>query len=252
VRAVALSAVLWLVAPAAPLRAEGRPPPETAPAPDPSPVGAATGRNRAMGTGEPLDPQPFTREQRLLQAVREGDRATVERALALGVSVHARDDLGRSALLLAVRDAGSLELVRFLHERGARVDEPDAAGRTPLSFAAGKGRLEIARYLVEQGAEPDRADEQGRTPLFHAVFGGHGDLVGFLLAQGVRVDVRDRFRDTPLMAACAKGYGGIAERLLASGADPTLRDQEGRTARERAAPGTEACLRQDPVSASAP
>jgi ankyrin repeat protein len=67
-------------------------------------------------------------------------------------------------------------------------------------------------------------------------------MVAYLLAEGAAVDAANLFGDTPLILACAKGYDGIAALLLRHGADPAHRDQEGRTARERAAPGTEACL----------
>jgi hypothetical protein len=64
-----------------------------------------------LGIGEPRAPEPFTLEQRLLDAARRGDDATALRALEKGAPVGAKDDVGRSALLLAARDAGSLELV---------------------------------------------------------------------------------------------------------------------------------------------
>jgi uncharacterized protein len=63
----------------------------------------------------------------------------------------------------------------------------------------------------------------------------------FLLGAGADLNAADRFRDTPLMLACAKGYGGLATLLLQRGADPGLKDQEGRTARDRAAKGADAC-----------
>jgi hypothetical protein len=44
----------------------------------------------------------------------------------------------------------------------------------------------------------------------------------------------------------------MAELLLAHGADPSLRDQEGRTARDRAAPGTDPCLALETDSDPAP
>jgi len=211
-----------------------------------SPAGAQQ-PNRAMGTGEAPVPQPYTREQRFLEAARQGDRAVLERALELGVPVDAVDDLGRSALLLAARDAGELEIVRFLHERGAPLDEPHLGGRTALSFAAGAGRLEIVRYLLERGARLELADKQGRTPLFYAVLGNRLEAARALLAQGAEVDVRDRFRDTPLVMACAKGYAGMATLLLENGANPGVRDQEGRTLRERSAPGVEVCRGSGPT-----
>lgn len=205
------------------------------------PGGATGDRNLIMGTGEMREPQPFTREQRLLDAVRRDDRATVEAALDLGVPVDSADDLQRSALLLAARDAGDVELVRFLHERGGAIDRPDSSGRTPLSYAASAGRVELARYLVEQGAEVDRRDRRKRTPLYHAVVGNQPEMVAWLLDHGADVDVKDRFLDTPLIMACAKGEREVAQLLIERGADRSARNQDGRSAEDRAAQGMDIC-----------
>jgi hypothetical protein len=201
-----------------------------------------------LGIGEPRKPQPFTIDQRLLYAVSHDDRKMVERALQHGATVKAKDDIGRSTVLLAVLDAGDFDLVRWLHAKGAALDEPDLGGRTALSFAAAAGRLDIVRYLVQNGAAVDRADVQRRTPLFHAALDDRRDVVAFLLDRGANVNVHDQFGDTPLIVACAKGYGDMAAFLLERGADPTLKDQEGRTARERAAAGTAPCLAPPPKS----
>lgn len=214
----------------------------SAAAPAPAPVG----RNVIMGTGEPRDPQPFTIEQRLLDAVRRGDWAAIEKSLSLGATLDAKDDLGRSVVLLAVKDTGDLALVRWLLDEGAAPDEPDAGGRTALSFAAEAGMTDVATHLVEHGALPDRPDRAQRTPLFHAALGDHAAMVEFLLDRDADPNARDKFGDTPLIAACAKGHVATAEILLARGADPSLEDQEGRTAAERAAPGAEVCRRPAP------
>jgi len=222
---------------------------EKAPAPiaaTPTAAAAPAARNLAMGTGEAPLPEPFTPEQRLLDAARRGDRATLQRALERGVSIDAKDDLGRSALFLVVMDAHSLELARWLHSKGGKVDEQDVGGRTPLSFAAANGELEIVRFLVESGAAPDRGDVQKRTPLFHAALDNHREVVGFLLDRGADVNARDQFGDTPLIVACAKGHGSTAALLLQRGADPSLKDQEGRNARDRAAAGTTVCTETAP------
>ncbi|HEY8152744.1 MAG TPA: ankyrin repeat domain-containing protein [Myxococcota bacterium] len=192
--------------------------------------------------GEPLAPAPFTLEQRFLEAARQGDLATLEKALARGVPIQSRDDLGRNALLLAARDAGSLEVVRFLRAKGVAVDAPDLGGRAAISWAAGEGRIAIVRELAGAGAQIDRRDVDGRTPCFQAVLGDHREVVVFLLDAGADVNAADRFRDTPLMQACAKGFDAMAALLLQRGADPALKDQEGRTARDRAAKGADACL----------
>jgi len=220
------------------LAAEPADEPGGAEMPGPAPSGP---RNLIMGTGEAREPQPFTREQRLLDAARRGDRETVERALALGVPVDSADDLSRSALLLAARDAGDLDLVRYLHDQGGAIDRADAGGRTPLSFSASAGRLDLVRYFVAEGAEVDNPDGRGRTPLFHAVLGNQIETVRYLIEQGADVNVKDRFSDTPLMMACSKGYAEMAGLLIDHGADRSARDQEGRTAADRAAPSLEVC-----------
>lgn len=194
-----------------------------------------------MGTGEARAPEPFTREQRLLDAARRGDRATVERALELGVSIHSKDELGRSTVLLASYDANDLELVELLRSRGAVLDEPDVQGRAGLSYAAAEGRIEMVRYLLEHGAQADRADGLQRTPLFHAALGGHAEVIAVLLDRGADVNATDQFGDTPLIVACGKGNAAAAALLLARGADAKRKDQEGRTARERSAPGITPC-----------
>jgi ankyrin repeat protein len=223
-------------------------PPASPPTPVRAPAAAGAGeRNLIMGTGEPRKPEPFTVDQRLLDAVRRADRPTLERALERGATVRAKDDLGRSTVLLAVLDARDLDLVRWLHAKGAALDEPDVGGRTALSFAAEAGRLDIVRYLVEHGAVVDRRDVQQRTALFHAALGDHPDVVAFLLDRGADVNARDQFGDTPLIVACAKGNAATAALLLARGADPALKDQEGRTARERSAPEAGPCRGPGPT-----
>lgn len=194
-----------------------------------------------LGLGEPRQPEPFTIEQRLLDAVRRGDRPTVERALERGAPLAARDDIGRGVVLLAVLDAHDLALARWLHDRGAAVDEADNGGRTPLSYAAADGRADIVTWLLASGGTADRRDVQQRTPLFHAALGDHAEVIALLVARGADVDARDQWQDTPLIVACAKGNAAAAAFLLQHGADPALKDQEGRTARERAAPGTAPC-----------
>lgn len=217
-------------------RADPPPPPAT-PSPQASPPPHAA-QNLALGLGEPRKPEPFTIEQRLLDAVRRNDRPTIERALARSASLGARDDIGRGVVLLAVLDAQDLDLVRWLHGKGAALDEPDHGGRNALSYAAETGQTEVARYLLDHGTLVDRRDVQQRTPLFNAALGNHTEIVALLLERGADPNARDQFGDTPLIVACAKGSGTAASQLLAHGADPSLRDQEGRTAYERSAPGT--------------
>jgi ankyrin repeat protein len=180
------------------------------------------------------DPAPFTLKDRFFDAARRGDLRMLKLCVDKGVEAGAVDEVGRSALLMAVRDAGSLEAVQYLRGLGLDVNTADAQGRTALGDAAAQGRTELVDYLVREGADVHHKDAQGQTPLYNAVLGGGTDSVARLLQAKADVDVRDRYGDTPLMGACAKGHEDIARLLVEAGADTTVRDQEGRTAAQRA------------------
>jgi uncharacterized protein len=181
------------------------------------------------------DPTPFTLADRYFDAARRGDADMLKICLDKGIDPRIKDEIGRSGLLLAIRDGRSLEIAQLLHDRGVPVDEADAVGRTALHDAAGNGDTGAVRWLLEKGAKADRKDLQGRTPLHNAVMGGSRQITLMLLEAGVDANVRDNFQDTPLILACNKGVDEIAKVLMEKGADPLLKDQEGRTAAQRAA-----------------
>jgi len=58
-------------------------------------------------------------------------------------------------LLLAAQN-GHLDIVRFLVEAGAAIDQGNNNGSTPLWLAAQDGHLDIVRFLVEAGAATER------------------------------------------------------------------------------------------------
>ena len=117
------------------------PPSRASRAPDEPGTGRQRARHRRAARARALHPRaalPRRRPPRRPRDPRARPRARREPSTT-------KDDLGRTALLLAARDAGSLELVRFLHAKGAAVDEPDVGGRAALSYAAESGRLDIVR-----------------------------------------------------------------------------------------------------------
>src|SRR3546814_16006229 len=60
---------------------------------------------------------------------------------------------------------GNADIVALLLEHGARVDEENRDGRTPLMTAAIKGPLPAVRTLIDAGADVTRSDSTGRQPL---------------------------------------------------------------------------------------
>ena len=61
--------------------------------------------------------------------------------------------------------AARLEAVKFLYELGNDVNAVNSMGLTALMGAANRGSDDIIRFLVEKGARLDLKDKEGRTAL---------------------------------------------------------------------------------------
>jgi hypothetical protein len=128
-----------IVAPAAPPSAAGR-----LRSPDLS-AGAASDALSATG-GSPSRAESLLKPATLQSAVAQGDVAQAATLLDQGAVIDARDEAGRTPLMLAVTQ-GQLEVVRLLLARGADPNAADNAGHTPLQQARQQNSREIAALL---------------------------------------------------------------------------------------------------------
>lgn len=78
-----------------------------------------------------------------------------------------RVSLGKS-LFHAAFD-GHADMVDFLIRSGAKVEDQDRFGRTPLFLAAAKGQTEAAVRLINAKTPLNHTDSEGKTALFYAV-----------------------------------------------------------------------------------
>jgi ankyrin repeat protein len=74
--------------------------------------------------------------------------------------------------LMRATQLGFHEGIAALVKAGARVDEPNAAGETPLIFAIHSRDTELMRVLLQAGADPDRTDNSGRSARDYALLQG--------------------------------------------------------------------------------
>jgi ankyrin repeat protein len=109
---------------------------------------------------------------------------------------------------------------------------------TALMGASSLGLTEIAGELIDHGARVNDQDRNGQTPLHYAILNGNSRLVALLLARGADVEARYRRPDDPstirphmtaLMQAAFLGLPDIAKQLLSSGARTNDTDIQGLT-----------------------
>jgi ankyrin repeat protein len=188
----------------------------------------------------------------MMIAAYDGAVPIIRRLLTANADPNVRQDgmAGRSALGLAASQ-GHAEVALMLLAAGARVDDNDRGGLTPLMVAAAAanvGRdgekivdgasvdayaertLGVAKILISKGAVVDRkGGKDGDTALGFAAMAGRADMVQMLLEAGADPNIANRKGHTPLLRAAAHADSTAAELLLDAGGDPNTASDRGFT-----------------------
>ncbi|MGF6355130.1 ankyrin repeat protein [Paenibacillus sp. 4624] len=172
--------------------------------------------------------------QQLFSAAEAKDTKSIEKLIQEGADVQARDQSGRTALMIATynRDTAS---VQKLIEAGADVNQQDDMLNSPFLYAGAEGYLDILKLTIQAGADPAITNRYGGTALIPASEHGYVDVVRELLTN-TTVDVNhvNKLGWTALLEAIILNDGNerqqkTIELLIHHGADVNLADGDGVT-----------------------
>ena len=121
--------------------------------------------------------------------------------------------------LLKAAEAGNFQEVKRIIQSGADVNEislyKNLWTETVLHKAVGSGSLEIVKYLVEHGAKLTRQDCRGQDAVLSlACFVGNQVIVDYLLQHGAIVDLNRQVGSSLLFKACSWGHTADVKTLL--------------------------------------
>ena len=154
----------------------------------------------------------------LREAVSKGAIEEIRRLLKAGADVNARDNNGRTALMLAAT-FGQTEAIRELLKAGANVNARDNNGRTALMMPTTFGQTEAAELSVIF------------TPsLMMPTTFEQTEAIRELLKAGADIEARNKHGLTALMEAAWRGHTRAIRELVRAGADKRARAGNGETA----------------------
>ncbi|ETI44286.1 hypothetical protein, variant [Phytophthora nicotianae CJ01A1] len=144
--------------------------------------------------------------------------SVVKLLLRHGAKTEARDQDGKTALLLATNDE-LFEVAKLLLENGARMDAQDSTGRSPLHAclrASPEQSVLVTNLLVSRGAPIDLPDKTGETPLTIVVKRGDITALQLLLNHHslVATLARQDFSGAVLLQAAELGVVNVVRFLL--------------------------------------
>ncbi|NWH92148.1 MYPT2 phosphatase, partial [Aegithalos caudatus] len=150
----------------------------------------------------------------------------------------------------------NLDMVKFLVENGADVNQQDNEGWTPLHAVASCGYLNIAEYLISHGAKVAAVNSEGEVPSDIAEEAAMKDLLlEQVKKQGIDLELsrkeeeqqmlqdarqwlnsgriedikQPRTGATALHVAAAKGYSEVMRLLIQAGFNLNVQDNDGWT-----------------------
>lgn len=92
----------------------------------------------------------------------------------------------------------SMEIIKLLYEKHAKLYEENSDGETPLLMATRLNKINIVKYLLDNGEEVDSSNSRCETALMIAASENNLDMVKLLLAYGASVDATDGKENTAL------------------------------------------------------
>jgi uncharacterized protein len=162
---------------------------------------------------------PLDRE--LIAAAERGDLPSVQKLIARGANVNAKDEKQDSAFLIASAN-GHTAVVKATLAAGADLKSTNRFGGTGLIPACHHGHLETVKLLLSTAIDVNHVNRLGWTALLEAVILGdggptHTEIVRLLLAHGANARIADREGVSALEHARKRGYTRMSELLAKAG-----------------------------------
>jgi len=166
----------------------------------------------------------------LIVAVASGDISLISGLLAYGADPNAQDHDGWTAAMHAVR-SNEPKIFRLMGKYKANYNLVNSDDMTALAMAVMNNKANAAVAMLDNGAKPDFAMGAAKyNALMLAVKKGNQQMAQTLLQYKANPNAKNTGGLTPLMIAAFSNHDMIVSLLLKAGANPKFKDDHGKTA----------------------
>lgn len=146
----------------------------------------------------------LSKKDNLYLAIKSNDGELVKEILQMDpYRVHIPFFGEGAAPIIIAAGFGNINILEILVDAGADIEEKGLQNLcTPLHYAAHQGNKEAVRYLIQKGAKVNSKDRNLETPLHYAAYYGDIEIIKLLLENGAKVNSKTlHFQETPLEIA---------------------------------------------------
>jgi ankyrin repeat protein len=129
---------------------------------------------------------------RWIELLKKNDMVGIKKYLEEGADINEANETEESVLASALRHRCDFDLIMFLVDNGADINDFDEEGVTIFDMAVTYGNVDFVKYLIAHGIDVDSTKRRSRfTPLMAAVCYGRNEIVKLLLEHGANKDAVD-------------------------------------------------------------
>ncbi len=177
-------------------------------------------------------------------AARHTQAPVIEKLLDFGADVMVAGKNGQypvHAAIMADSEPIAERLVKAMKDSGHSLsDAKDAAGWTPLHYAATRDNAQFTRMIVEAGADVNATATGGETPLHIAARTGKLGALQTLLAHGADMSLQNEKGQTPLDIAVEFRRSDFIQTLMMAAAQKAAAEAQAADAKAAANENTPA------------
>lgn len=157
---------------------------------------------------------PITKQdvEKMSLAIQNNNLEEVKRLHAINNRIiFEKDSQKDTAILRNARHCDSTQILEFLLENGANVEDLDVINQTPLIIASQNGCTDLVKLLLKAGANVHHTGHYNMSALIAAAQEGYTEIARMLLEAGANPELENGDGETPLMLAFIQSRGKPSE-----------------------------------------